>query len=90
MNGIFLTNWNYFLIELASEAEAKKVLYSVYEIRRNESTPDNEEINKIEHCLSMIHFLAKEYEKVFYLNSIICCLKTIFSNSRNVQGGKLH
>ncbi|CAF0804158.1 unnamed protein product [Brachionus calyciflorus] len=50
--------------ELASEAEAKKVLYSIYEIRRNETTPDNQELTKIEHCLSMVHFLAKEYDKV--------------------------
>ena len=50
---------------MASEAEAKKVLYSIYEIRRNETDPDNEELTKIEHSLSMIHFLAKEYDKVY-------------------------
>ena len=40
------------------------MLYSIYEIRKNESKPDEEEIVKIEHCLSMVHFFAKEYDKV--------------------------
>ncbi|RNA03328.1 Zinc finger MYND domain-containing 12 [Brachionus plicatilis] len=50
--------------ELASEAEAKKVLYSIYEIRRNETSQDIAELTKIEHCLCMVHFLSKEYDKV--------------------------
>ena len=29
--------------------------------------PDNDELIKIEHSLSMIHFLAKEYDKVYNL-----------------------
>ncbi len=49
---------------MASEAEAKKVLNSIYQIRKNEVNLDNLEINKLEHCLSMVHFLAKDYEKV--------------------------
>jgi len=58
--------------ELASEAEARKVLYSIYELRKNETEPDMEEINKIEHCLAMIHFLSKDYEKVeFFANSLL-------------------
>lgn len=53
-----------YLKEMASEAEAKKALYSIYEIRKNENRPDINEINKIEYCLILIHFLTKEYDLV--------------------------
>ena len=49
---------------MASEAEAKKVLYTIYEIRKNEMKKDEQEIIKIEHCLSMVHFLGKDYKNV--------------------------
>jgi hypothetical protein len=49
---------------LASEAEAKKVLYTIYEIRKNEMKPDMKEISRIEHGLSMVHFLGKDYQNV--------------------------
>jgi len=49
---------------MASEAEAKKVINAIYQIRKNEVTLDTAEINKLEHCLSMVHFLAKDYERV--------------------------
>jgi hypothetical protein len=55
---------NFLIKELASEAEAKKVLYTIYEIRKNEMKPDIKEINRIEHGLSMIHFLGKDYKNV--------------------------
>ena len=58
----------FYLEELAIEAEARKVLYSIYDIRKNESNIDIIEINKIEQCLCMTHFLAKEYEKVYNFN----------------------
>ena len=48
-----------FVVELASAAEANKILYSIYELRKNEQVPDMEEINRIEHSLAMLHFLAK-------------------------------
>jgi len=40
------------------------VLHSIYELRRNENRPDEKEITKIEHALSMIHFLSKDFEKM--------------------------
>lgn len=59
-------------IELASEAEARKVLYAIYDLRKNETEPDQDEINKIEHCLSMVHFLSKEFDKVeFYTDYLM-------------------
>lgn len=57
--------------ELAMEAECRKVLYSIYELRKNETQPDKEEINKIEFCLAMIHFLSKDYEKTEYFSNIL-------------------
>ena len=55
------------ILELASEAEARKVLYAVYELRKNESNVDLKELYTIRKCLSFIHFLSKENEKVnFY------------------------
>lgn len=39
------------------------MLYSIYEIRRNENRPDEEELNKLEFALSMILFLSKDFEK---------------------------
>ena len=58
-----------FVVELASAAEANKILYSIYELRKNEQVPDMEEINRIEHSLAMLHFLAKEMEKVSIISS---------------------
>ena len=51
-------------LELASAAEANKILYSIYELRKNEQVPDQLEINRVEHALAMLHFLAKEMDKV--------------------------
>ena len=51
-------------LELATEAEARKVLYGVHEIRENEQEIDMKELKKIFACLSMVHFLAKENDKV--------------------------
>lgn len=56
---------------MANEAECRKVLHSVYEIRRNENRPDDEEIMKIEHGLSMIHFLSNDFEKVDRYTNIL-------------------
>ena len=53
-----------FFKELASEAECRKVLHSIYDMRRSENRPDEEEVNKLEHALTMIHFLSKDFDKV--------------------------
>ncbi len=47
-----------FKIELASEAEARKVLYAIYDLRKNETVPDQEEINS-------------DYYNLFYQNNLI-------------------
>lgn len=57
--------------ELASEAEARKVLHAIYEIRRNENKPDEAEINQIEHSLSMIHFLSNDLEKFQHFTNLL-------------------
>lgn len=38
-------------------------MHSIYEIRRSENRPDEQELNKIEFALSMILFLSKDFEK---------------------------
>ena len=48
---------------MATEAEGRKVLHAIYEIRRNENRPDEDELNKMEHAMSMIYFLSKDYMK---------------------------
>jgi hypothetical protein len=65
------------ILELASEAEARKVLYAVYELRKNESNVDLKELYTIRKCLSFIHFLSKENEKVNFYDVKI---KTSFFN----------
>lgn len=61
----------FLFIELATEAEARKVLYAIYELRKNETNIDQNELNIIIKCLSMIHFLSKEHDKVdLYLKLI--------------------
>lgn len=67
------------------------MLYAIYDLRKNETEPDLDELNsiklkfithfymflvkkyylEIEHSLSMIHFLSKDYEKVLILIFII-------------------
>jgi hypothetical protein len=51
-------------IELAIEAEARKILTAIYEIRKNETQIDHLEIVKCEYCLAMVNFIAKNYENV--------------------------
>ncbi len=46
-------------------------MHSIYELRRNENRPDEEEVTKIEHSLSMIHFLSKDYEKMDRFTKIL-------------------
>lgn len=74
--------------ELASEAEARKVLHAIYEIRRNENRPDEEEVNKIEHALGMIHFLSKNYEKFDHFTNILMS-KTEISDDVKKQLNKI-
>jgi len=69
--------------ELATEAEARKVLYGIHEIRENEQEIDMKELQKIFACLSMVHFLAKENDKAVEIGSTVLGSKEINETLQN-------
>jgi hypothetical protein len=75
-------------VDLATEAEAHNTLKILSVYRRESHSTDEtlQEINKIQHCLTILYFLARDYVQVHdSMNKISnCTIKDIDDDQRRI------